>query len=63
MMGSTSREIRFSPCMLFKGATRRLKRILKYSHLQGAFFDYDHGHAQNREAVAHRTPFIVRTRS
>lgn len=63
MMGSASCEIRFSPWMLFKGARRRLERILRYSHLQGALFEYDHGHAQNREVLAYRIPFIVRTRS
>lgn len=28
--------------MLIKGGTKRLERILKDSHLQGAFFEYDH---------------------
>jgi hypothetical protein len=63
MMGSASREIRFCPWMQLKGVTRRLGLTLKYFHRQGAFFEYDDAHAQNREVLTHGIPFIVRTRS
>ena len=63
MMGSASRETRFSPWMRLKGVKRPVELTLKYFHRQGAFFEYDDAHAQNREVLTHGIPFIVRTRS